>query len=207
MRARRYQQRPARGRASLNDVRTGASAALWLRERSVDQRSCLVACTRHARLRATAAYSNYERSNEQYLGHFRTKSKEFAVVVSNGRNDAFCFKTDYNEFKGRRTKFIRVRCTPKKMHSFSLPKAGRASPKGPSFSLPQALVSFVRKRPFSWELRPSSISRSLSRDRTEPRIGRRTTTSRTPAILGRDWARIPQTVYPSRRLQGPNSMR
>jgi len=46
------------------------------------------------------AYSDFERSDERYLGHFRTKSASFAIVGGTGRNDAFCFKSDYNEFKG-----------------------------------------------------------------------------------------------------------
>lgn len=47
-----------------------------------------------------SAYSDYEKSDEKYLGRFREKSTKFAIVISNGRNDSYCFKTDYNELKG-----------------------------------------------------------------------------------------------------------
>ncbi|WP_414448474.1 hypothetical protein AB4851_03685 [Burkholderia sp. 22PA0099] len=46
-----------------------------------------------------AAYSAFEKSDEKYLGHFKTRSERFKVVASTGRNNAFCFKSEYNAFK------------------------------------------------------------------------------------------------------------
>lgn len=48
------------------------------------------------------AYSVFERTDEKYLGHFATSSKRFKIVAESGRNNAFCFKSEYNEFKGEK---------------------------------------------------------------------------------------------------------
>ena len=48
---------------------------------------------------SNSAYSDFERSDNEYLGKFRTKSSAFRVILKHGRNDAYCFKSDYNEFK------------------------------------------------------------------------------------------------------------
>ena len=45
------------------------------------------------------AYSEFERTNEKYLGHFTASSKRFDIVSADGRNKAFCFKSEYNAFK------------------------------------------------------------------------------------------------------------
>jgi deoxycytidylate deaminase len=45
------------------------------------------------------AYSEFERTDEKYLSHFTTSSKRFAIVPDSGRNNAFCFKSEYNAFK------------------------------------------------------------------------------------------------------------
>lgn len=45
------------------------------------------------------AYSMFERADEKYLEHFAKSSKRFKVVTESGRNNAFCFKSEYNEFK------------------------------------------------------------------------------------------------------------
>lgn len=46
------------------------------------------------------AYSTFEKTDEKYLVHFKTRSKRFSIVASDGRNNAFCFKSEYNAFKG-----------------------------------------------------------------------------------------------------------
>lgn len=48
----------------------------------------------------SSAYSEFERTDEAYLGHFVKSSKRFAIVPEDGRNNAFCFKSEYNVFKG-----------------------------------------------------------------------------------------------------------
>ncbi|MBR7964809.1 hypothetical protein [Burkholderia cenocepacia] len=45
------------------------------------------------------AYSTFEKSDEKYLGHFKTRSERFKIVTSTGRNNSFCFKSEYNAFK------------------------------------------------------------------------------------------------------------
>ncbi|WP_208449589.1 hypothetical protein [Burkholderia ambifaria] len=45
------------------------------------------------------AYSTFEKGDEKYLGHFKTRSERFKIVTSTGRNNAFCFKAEYNSFK------------------------------------------------------------------------------------------------------------
>ena len=45
------------------------------------------------------AYSEFETTDEKYLGHFADRSKRFAVVPIDGRNNAFCFKSEYNTYK------------------------------------------------------------------------------------------------------------
>jgi len=46
------------------------------------------------------AYSAFEKTDERYLSHFQTRSDRFKLVASTGRNNAFCFKAEYNDFKG-----------------------------------------------------------------------------------------------------------
>lgn len=50
----------------------------------------------------SSAYSEFERTDEKYLGHFTTSSKRFAIVSDDGRNNAFCFKSEYNAFKNEK---------------------------------------------------------------------------------------------------------
>ncbi|WP_218132806.1 hypothetical protein [Nitrosomonas halophila] len=47
----------------------------------------------------SSAYSEFERTDGKYLGHFKKSSKRFAIVPKDGRNNAFCFKSEYNAFK------------------------------------------------------------------------------------------------------------
>ncbi|OXJ11661.1 deoxycytidylate deaminase [Burkholderia sp. HI2500] len=48
------------------------------------------------------AYSDFEKNDEKYLGHFKERSKRFDIVSSTGRNNAFCFKSEYNAFKNEK---------------------------------------------------------------------------------------------------------
>ncbi len=48
----------------------------------------------------SSAYSEFERTDEPYLGHFTKSTARFAIIPLNGRNKAFCFKSEYNSFKG-----------------------------------------------------------------------------------------------------------
>lgn len=50
----------------------------------------------------SSAYSEFERTDGKYLGHFATSSKRFAIVPKDGRNNAFCFKSEYNAFKNEK---------------------------------------------------------------------------------------------------------
>ncbi|WP_208645314.1 hypothetical protein [Paraburkholderia aromaticivorans] len=45
------------------------------------------------------AYSAFEKDDEKYLGHFKARSERFNIVAATGRNNAFCFKAEYNAFK------------------------------------------------------------------------------------------------------------
>lgn len=47
----------------------------------------------------SSAYSEFERKDGEYLGHFTASSKRFDIVVKDGRNNAFCFKSEYNALK------------------------------------------------------------------------------------------------------------
>ena len=46
----------------------------------------------------SAAYSNFERTDEKYLAHFINRSGRFSIITEGGRNNAFCFKSEYNAF-------------------------------------------------------------------------------------------------------------
>lgn len=47
----------------------------------------------------STAYSEFERTDGAYLAHFRTSTRRFEIVPKNGRNNSFCFKSEYNAFK------------------------------------------------------------------------------------------------------------
>jgi deoxycytidylate deaminase/dephospho-CoA kinase len=48
----------------------------------------------------SSAYSEFERNDGKYLGHFKASSKRFEIVPEGGRNNSFCFKSEYNDFTG-----------------------------------------------------------------------------------------------------------
>ncbi|EAT59508.1 CMP/dCMP deaminase, zinc-binding [Chlorobium ferrooxidans DSM 13031] len=50
----------------------------------------------------TGAYSNYEKSDVKYLNYFTESSKRFIEIPEEGRNNAFCFKSEYNVFKNEK---------------------------------------------------------------------------------------------------------
>jgi len=52
--------------------------------------------------RDSSAYSEFEKTSEPYLAAFRQRSLKFVPIVSGGRNNSFCFKTEYNAFTGER---------------------------------------------------------------------------------------------------------
>lgn len=47
----------------------------------------------------SSAYSSFEKTDGKYLAHFTANSKRFSSVVESGRNNSFCFKSEYNAFK------------------------------------------------------------------------------------------------------------
>lgn len=47
----------------------------------------------------SSAYSHFEKTDSKYLAHFTVNSKRFTAVATDGRNNAFCFKSEYNAFK------------------------------------------------------------------------------------------------------------
>lgn len=47
----------------------------------------------------SSAYSTFERTNQNYLDHFNTSSKRFSIIPAEGRNNSFCFKSEYNAYK------------------------------------------------------------------------------------------------------------
>lgn len=49
--------------------------------------------------RDSEAYSDFERDNEEYLIYFKKSSQRYSSIPQ-GRCDAFCFKSEYNHFKG-----------------------------------------------------------------------------------------------------------
>lgn len=48
----------------------------------------------------SSAYSEFERNDGKYLGHFKVSSRRFEIVPQGGRNNSFCFKSEYNDFTG-----------------------------------------------------------------------------------------------------------
>lgn len=48
----------------------------------------------------SSAYSEFERNDGKYLGHFKASSRRFKIVPEGGRNNSFCFKSEYNDFTG-----------------------------------------------------------------------------------------------------------
>lgn len=48
------------------------------------------------------AYSEFEKTDEEYLAHFAERSKRFSVMSGDGRNTSFCFKSEYNAFTGEK---------------------------------------------------------------------------------------------------------
>jgi deoxycytidylate deaminase len=49
--------------------------------------------------RDSLAYSEFERTDEEFIGRFKTSSARFEIVPLGGRNNAFCFKSEYNSYK------------------------------------------------------------------------------------------------------------
>lgn len=78
----------------------------------------------------SAAYSEFERTDGKYLGHFATSSKRFAIVPKDGRNNAFCFKSEYNAFKGEKNQ-VHTRSLHAEENAFlQISKYGLASIEG-----------------------------------------------------------------------------
>ncbi|MDQ4624505.1 hypothetical protein [Janthinobacterium lividum] len=46
------------------------------------------------------AYSEYEKTNIAYISHFKKNSEKY-IEIKSGRNISFCFKSEYNSFKGK----------------------------------------------------------------------------------------------------------
>jgi deoxycytidylate deaminase len=47
------------------------------------------------------AYSDYERKTNKYIEFFVTQCKRYIDIVSAGRNNSFCFKSEYNAFTNK----------------------------------------------------------------------------------------------------------
>lgn len=78
----------------------------------------------------SAAYSVFERTNEKYLGHFSLRSKRFEVVSASGRNNAFCFKSEYNALTDERNQ-VHTRSLHAEENAFlQIAKYGLASIEG-----------------------------------------------------------------------------
>jgi len=46
------------------------------------------------------AYSEYEKTNSEYISHFKKNSEKY-IEIKSGRNISFCFKSEFNSFKGK----------------------------------------------------------------------------------------------------------
>ncbi|WP_026601245.1 deoxycytidylate deaminase [Methylomonas sp. 11b] len=55
------------------------------------------------------AYSEFEKNNNEYLEFFRGKSDRYAEIENEGRNVSYCFKSEYNEFKGEKNNQVNTR--------------------------------------------------------------------------------------------------
>ena len=47
----------------------------------------------------STAYSKYEKTSSEYLAHFANSSAKFIKIADSGRNNSFCFKSEYNTLK------------------------------------------------------------------------------------------------------------
>lgn len=78
----------------------------------------------------SGAYSVFERTDEKYLGYFLTRSKKFKVVAQDGRNNAFCFKDEYNSFRNEKNQ-VHTRSLHAEENAFlQISKYGLASIEG-----------------------------------------------------------------------------
>ncbi|WP_322051835.1 hypothetical protein [Paraburkholderia bannensis] len=76
------------------------------------------------------AYSVYEKNDDKYLGHFNARSERFKIISSTGRNDSFCFKSEYNDFKGEKNQ-VHTRSLHAEENAFlQIAKYGLASIEG-----------------------------------------------------------------------------
>ncbi|WP_206424545.1 MULTISPECIES: hypothetical protein [Delftia] len=78
----------------------------------------------------SSAYSNFERTDERYLGHFIKSTARFIPIDLNGRNNAFCFKSEYNEYTGHKNQ-VHTRSLHAEENAFlQISKYGLASAEG-----------------------------------------------------------------------------
>lgn len=78
----------------------------------------------------SSAYSHFEKTDEKYLVHFTESSKRFEKIVTGGRNNAFCFKSEYNTFKKDRNQ-VHTRSLHAEENAFlQIAKYGLASIEG-----------------------------------------------------------------------------
>lgn len=45
------------------------------------------------------AYSDFEKNDKDYIAHFSNNSKKYIKISEFGRNESFCFKSEFNSFK------------------------------------------------------------------------------------------------------------
>jgi deoxycytidylate deaminase/dephospho-CoA kinase len=76
------------------------------------------------------AYSAFERSDEKYLDHFKERSRRYSLVSQDGRNNAYCFKAEYNKFTGEKNQ-VHTRSLHAEENAFlQISKYGLASIEG-----------------------------------------------------------------------------
>ena len=78
----------------------------------------------------STAYSTFEQTDEKYLAHFVSRSQRFSIVPEGGRNNAFCFKSEYNAFTEERNQ-VHTRSLHAEENAFlQISKYGLASIEG-----------------------------------------------------------------------------
>ena len=94
------------------------------------------------------AYSEYERKNGKYLGYFAESSKRFAIVPINGRNNAFCFKSEYNSYTNQKNQ-VHTRSLHAEENAFlQIAKYGLASIEGGLLFTTASLCELCAKKAY-----------------------------------------------------------
>lgn len=76
------------------------------------------------------AYSEFERTDEKYIAHFKLSTEQFSNSALNGRNKSFCFKSEYNSYKNEKNQ-VHTRSLHAEENAFlQIAKYGLASIEG-----------------------------------------------------------------------------